>query len=122
MNATSLHDLQRAVRAAADPALEGDLEFRKMFGGMAAYVHGRPFALLSSVGLALKLPAEVQADLLTEPGARPLQFEEGGVVFKQYVIVPDDIVGDPEKLGYWIEESARYVVTLPAKRKKRGQD
>lgn len=118
MTSSSLPDMQRAIRAAADPALEPDLEFRKMFGGMAAYAHGRTFALLSSVGLALKLPPELKADLLTEPGARPLQFEEGGVVFKQYVIVPDEIVQDPEKLSYWIEESTRYVATLPLKARK----
>jgi TfoX/Sxy family transcriptional regulator of competence genes len=111
--------MQQAIRAAAGPALVPDLAFHSMFGGMAAYAHGRTFALLTSVGLALKLPPEVKADLLTEPGARPLQFDEDGVVFKQYAIVPEEIVGDPEKLSYWIEESTRYVATLPLKPSKR---
>lgn len=118
MVSSSVRDIQNAIRAAADPALIPDLAFHSMFGGMAAYAHGRTFALLSSVGLALKLPPEVKADLLTEPGARSLQFDEGGTVFKQYVIVPDEIVRDPEKLSYWIEESTRYVATLPLKGRK----
>ena len=116
---SSIRDMQHAIRAAVDPALLPDLVFHSMFGGMAAYAHGRTFALLTSVGLALKLPPEVKADLLTEPGARPLQFDEDGVVFKQYAIVPDAIVDDPEKLSYWIEESTRYVATLPLKARKR---
>lgn len=118
MNDT-LRDLQHAIRAAADPALVPDLTFHAMFGGMAVYAHGRTFALLTSVGLALKLPPELRTDLLTEPGARPLQFEEDGVVFKQYAVVPEEIVHDPYKLSYWIEESTRYVATLPVKKSKR---
>ena len=120
MPASSMYDMQRAIRAAADPALQPDLEFRKLFGGMAAYVHGRPFALLSSVGLALKLPAAAQANLLAAPGARPLQFEEGGVVFKQYVLVPDAWGQEPERLREWVEVSAKHVMTLPAKPRKRS--
>ena len=120
MPPSAIRDMQTAIRAAADPALLPDLVFHSMFGGMAAYAHGRTFALLSSVGLALKLPPEVQVDLLSEPGARPLQFDEGGVVFKQYVIVPEEIVHDLEKLSYWVEESIRYVATLPVK-KQRGR-
>lgn len=120
MLSPSIRAMQAAIRAAIDPALIPDLAFHAMFGGMAAYAHGRTFALLSSVGLALKLPPEAKADLLTEPGARPLQFDEGGVVFKQYVIVPDEIVNEPNKLSYWIEESTRYVATLPIKGRKRG--
>jgi TfoX/Sxy family transcriptional regulator of competence genes len=118
MTSSAIRDMQTAIRAAIDPALIPDLAFHSMFGGMAAYVHGRTFALLSSVGLALKLAPEVKADLLTEPGARPLQFEEGGVVFKQYAIVPEEIVSEPQKLNYWIEESTRYVATLPVKKRK----
>ena len=119
MVSSSVRDIQNAIRAAADPALIPDLTFHSMFGGMAAYAHGRTFALIISSGwLALKLPPEVKADLLTEPGARPLQFEQDGTVFKQYVIVPDAIVHDPEKLSYWIEESTRYVATLPLKPRK----
>ena len=118
MSSSTIRDMQTAIRAAAGPDLIPDLVFHSMFGGMAAYAHGRTFALLTSVGLALKLPPEVKADLLTEPGARPLQFDEDGVVFKQYAIVPEDIVQDPEKLSYWVEESARYVATLPRKPRK----
>ena len=119
MVSSSVRDIQNAIRAAADPTLIPDLAFHSMFGGMAAYAHGRTFALIISSGsLALKLPPEVKADLLTEPGARPLQFESDGTVFKQYVIVPEAIVHDPEKLSYWIEESTRYVATLPLKGRK----
>jgi len=118
MSSSTIRDMQTAIRAAAGPDLIPDLVFHSMFGGMAAYAHGRTFALLTSVGLALKLPPEVKADLLTEPGARPLQFDEGGVVFKQYAIVPEEIVHDPEKLSYWVEESTRYVATLPLKPRK----
>lgn len=118
MTASSLHDQQRAIRAASDPALEPDLEFRKMFGGMAAYAHGRTFALLSSVGLALKLPPDAQAELLAVPGARPLQFEEGGVVFKQYVLVPDGWVDQPEQLQESVARSVAFVMTLPVTRQK----
>jgi TfoX/Sxy family transcriptional regulator of competence genes len=120
MPSSAIHAMQAAIRAAIDPALIPDLAFHSMFGGMAAYAHGRTFALLSSVGLALKLPPDVQAELLAEAEARPLQFEEGGVVFKQYVLVPDVWIAEPARLELWVAQSVAYVMTLPVKGRKGG--
>jgi hypothetical protein len=72
------------------------------------------------VGLALKLPPDAQAELLAMPGARRLQFEEGGVVFKQYVLVPEAFVAEPDVLREWVEQSVAHVMTLPVKRRGRG--
>ena len=118
MTSSAVRAMQGALRAAVDPVLLPDLTFHSMFGGMAAYAHGRTFALLTSAGLALKLSPEAKAALLAEPGARPLQFEEGGIVFKQYVLAPDTWVEEPARLEPWVAESVAYVMTLPVKEKK----
>ena len=51
-------------RRLADAASGVDVTFKSMFGGACAYAGGKVFASLSDVGLALKLPAAGQAELL----------------------------------------------------------
>ena len=98
------------------PTLE--LSFRPMFGGVMIYSSGKPFASLAEQGLALKLNESDRQALLQEPGAEPLQ-HDGEAPSKQYVVVPAHILEDSERLGVWLERSASFVGSLPAKSKKK---
>lgn len=95
-----------------------DLEFRKMFGGTAAYARGRVFAIRSMPGLSLKLSGEDQAELLKEPGAAYLQHNPDEPVSKQYIVVPPHIWNDRNALGKWVEKSVNYAITLPLPKKR----
>ena len=92
-----------------------DLAFRPMFGGIAAYVDGKVFAMLSDVGLAFKLAAPDRDALLAVPGARPLQYDPYKPPSRSYVSVPDTMLADLPALAGWARRSARHVATLPAK-------
>ena len=111
-----LTEMQRQLELAAD-ALPPDLglRFRPMFGGAGVYAGDRIFAILLDAGLALKLPASAQADLLREPGATHLH--ESG----QYVVVPPDLRADPERLASWMTRSVEHARSLPAAKSRRRQ-
>ncbi|MDQ2800821.1 MAG: TfoX/Sxy family protein [Armatimonadota bacterium] len=104
----------RLSQAAEARALDGDLTFMPMFGGVCAYIGSRVFASLSDIGLALKLPAEAQAELLAEDGAKRLQYEPDAPPSKQYIVVPPPMQADPTALAGWLARSVGYVLALPA--------
>ena len=104
----------------ATEALPPDTEivFQSMFGGIGAKAQGRMFASLSDRGLALKLPEAELTALLAIEGAEPLQYEPDSPVSKSYVVVPPVFLEDTALLTTWAEKSVRYVLTLPAPKKR----
>jgi len=112
---SSLNQMEdRFSQAAEAHALDGELTFKPMFGGVCAYVSGRVFASLSDIGLALKLPPAAQADLLALDGAKRLQYEPDAPPSKQYVVVPPAMQADTDALAVWLGRSVEYVLSLPA--------
>ena len=113
----ALAPLAESVRDAADAvAPDAALRFRAMFGGATAYADDRPFASLSSVGLALKLAPADRDALLALPGAARLQYEPGAPVSRQYVVVPPALAADPDALAPWLRRSLDHVRAQPARR------
>jgi TfoX/Sxy family transcriptional regulator of competence genes len=90
----------------------GDTEItcKHFFSGAAAYADGAIFITLSPVGLALKLPWEDCAGLL-ERGAKPLKYFPKAPVKKGYVVLPDDLRGDPQAVALWISRSFDFVTS-----------
>ena len=89
------------------------VEVRHFFSGAAAYANGRICITLTGVGLAMKLPEDGRARLM-EQGAEPLRYFPKALLKKQYVILPDDVAGDPERLRFWARQSIDHVLILPA--------
>ncbi|MDB5418390.1 MAG: hypothetical protein JWP50_1809 [Phenylobacterium sp.] len=106
--------LQRVFETAAPPDME--LRFKPMFGGIMAYADGKAFALLSGVGLALKLSGDDYTGLLAVPGARPLQYTPDMPPSKSYVLVSDALLDDRDALRPWIVRGAANL--KPAKPRK----
>jgi TfoX/Sxy family transcriptional regulator of competence genes len=92
------------------PALPFPLTSRPMFGGTMAYADGRPFASLSSAGLAVKLPAGDQRRLLDERGGRRLRHAPDQPGSKQYIVLPRRIVDDDDALAEWVGLSGRHAM------------
>ena len=119
MNEPFLDEMQdRLSQAAEVHTLDGELTFKPMFGGVCAYVGGRVFASLSNIGLALKLPPEAQAELLSEEGAKRLQYEPDAPPSKQYIVVPPPMQEDTAALAAWLARSVEYVLAQPAPKPK----
>ena len=115
MSEPTLDTLKDQLSLAAEShTLDGELTFKPMFGGVCGYVGGRVFASLSDIGLALKLPPEAQAELLSEDGAKRLQYEPDAPPSKQYIVVPPPMQADLAALAPWLGRSVEYVLAQPA--------
>lgn len=96
-------DLEEAAGLLGQPH---ELRFRPMFGGLMAYFGEKPCAWLSADGLALKLAAADQSELLAQPGARRLVARSGAAPSRHYVLVPAAIHRDAARFAAWLERSA----------------
>jgi len=70
---------------------------------------------LTSRGLGLKLPKDSR-ELLISSGAMPLGISRTRLTKKDYVVLPRSLAGDMEALAPRINESIRFVRTLPKRR------
>jgi len=84
------------------------VECKRFFGGAAAYVDDRIFMTLTSVGLALKLPENDRALLMTI-GAKPLRYFSKAPIKKEYVILPHGTAKDDVALAALVKKSVSFV-------------
>jgi len=102
-----LTDLRALIdRLAPIAGVTHDLTCKHFFSGAAAYVEGRIFLTLTPVGLAVKLPP-ARRDAVLAAGGRPLRYFPKAPVKKDYVLLPDETIGDDRALAGLIAESAR---------------
>ena len=102
----ALKSIVERVGVAGDAA--DGISCKHFFGGAAAYVDGRIFMTLTTVGLALKLP-EDDRNRLFDQGGTPLRYFPRAPVKKDYVLLPDQVVNDDGVLGEWISRSIEFV-------------
>ena len=101
--------------AATHLGLPHDLRFLPMFGGLMAYFGEKPCAWLSTQGLALKLAATDQAELLAHQGARRFEARPGQPPSRQYIVMPPSLCSDTAQLAMWLERSAQ-AISIPKKK------
>ena len=87
--------------------LKADIICKHFFSGAAAYSGGQIFISLSPAGLALKLPEEMCAELISK-GATPLKYFAKSPVKKGYVVLPDSFRKNKKTLHKWILRSLDY--------------
>jgi TfoX/Sxy family transcriptional regulator of competence genes len=107
--------LNAAFRAAVDP-LPG-VTRRMMFGYPTAAVNGNMFACLLEDRMALRLESDDREALLQHEGAAPFEPIDGRP-WREYVVAPPQVVGDPGALAGWVWRAYDYAVTLPPKKKR----
>lgn len=114
MNPEYLSSLQ-SILYGVQPRLQRahDLQFKGVFGAVAAYVDGRIFVSFGKFGLALKLPPERCAALIAEGSAGPLRYFPKGHIKKSYVVLPERIMEDSPSLRELMNESMDYVTNHP---------
>ena len=119
----TLNDLKTHLAAAFDDGADRELSFHPMFGIVCAYVNGHVLAWVTKQGLALKIGPEIGKEWYKE-GARWLQFDADGPIFKSFFVVPQAVLSDEDKLAEWVQSSVEYVLSKPlpkerTRRKKR---
>jgi TfoX/Sxy family transcriptional regulator of competence genes len=103
---------------APDVSTTASLEIKHFFSGAAVYADGRICISLTPVGFALKLPEDVRDGLMKEKGTKNLQYFPKAPIKKDYVVIPQWLLDDRDRLRFWVEKSIEHVLTLPQPKKK----
>jgi TfoX/Sxy family transcriptional regulator of competence genes len=83
-----------------------DLRFKPMFGGLMAYFAEKPCAWLSADGLALKVAAADQEELLAIEGTRRFRHAPAASSSRGYIVVPPSLSHDTPRFSAWLARSA----------------
>ncbi|HEX4850141.1 MAG TPA: hypothetical protein VFV08_05000 [Puia sp.] len=82
-------------------------------------VNGHMFSFLDKKGeMALRLPEKLRSEFLDKFHTHLA--EQFGMVMKEYVVVPDDMLKQKVKLKKYFEDSYEYVSALKPKPTKKG--
>lgn len=91
----------------------GDVEERRMFGGIAFMVGGHMAVGLSGDVLMARVGTERHADALALPHVRPMDFT--GRPLAGYVYVDPPGIADDAALAAWVGWCAAHAAALPPK-------
>jgi TfoX/Sxy family transcriptional regulator of competence genes len=86
---------------------------RKVFGYPTAFINGNMFFGIFGESMFLRLPKELQEKMI-ESGGRPFEPMPGRPM-REYIALPDSVVGNRSELKGWIAKSLAYARELPIK-------
>jgi TfoX/Sxy family transcriptional regulator of competence genes len=98
---------------------DGRVERRKMFGYPCAFVNGNMFTGLHQDNLVVRLAEEDRQTLVDKKGAH-IFAPFPGRLMKEYVDMPEAIIGNDKELKGWLMRSLEYASALPPKGAKAG--
>jgi len=90
---------------------------RLTFGYPCAYINGHMVTGLFADKMFVRLSPDDESELLAIAGATsfsPMQNRP----MKNYVVLPESVLGSKKQLSMWISRSIDHVSSLPAKEKK----
>ncbi|WP_274361687.1 TfoX/Sxy family protein [Paenibacillus thermotolerans] len=90
------------------------ITIKPMFGALAGFIHGNMFTGLVGRHIFVRLPEVQRIQLLEQEGAAEFSPMPGRPM-KEYVTVPEQWRGEPEKIREWIAISLSWAETLPEK-------
>ena len=92
-----------------------------MFGGIAAKVNGRMFAALFGRGAIVKLSPDDQRAALSLDGAEPFDPMGTGRGMQETVLLPEQVMDEPDELRAWLRKALDHTATLPPKAKAKAK-
>ena len=94
-------------------------DYRKMFGYPAYFINGNMFTGIHGETLFLRLAdSDVQRIMKENSGVAFFEVMKGRPM-KGYVALPKSLYSQPGLFKKWVQESIRYVSSLPPKQKKK---
>jgi len=92
---------------------------RKGAGNPYTSINGNMFSYIPASGkMALRLPVGVREQFLEQ--YQTTLYEAYGIIQKEYVTVPDDLLGNTEELAPYLAQSLEYAKTLKPKPSKKA--
>lgn len=111
----------RVIVENLEPFLSAPLTFRFMFGGIMAYLDGKPFLTLYDGGVGIKLKETLFQELCAVEGAETVRYEPNDAPSKSYVKVPGEWLLDEfqadDLMVVWCRRAADQVLATPRKAK-----
>jgi len=96
-------------------AVEGT-DLKSNFGSAYTAVNGNMYSMISKHGVVgIRLPATEHADFLARYKTTIFRADPAWPPAKEYVAVPDGLLGDTEALRPWLEASLRHASALKPK-------
>ena len=92
-------------------------EKKKMFGSPVYFINRNMFAGVQADNLFIRLSEPDRAEILRTYDEVSIFEPVEGRKMKEYVVIPDSVMGNPEVLKEWLNRSFRYVSSLPPKEK-----
>jgi TfoX/Sxy family transcriptional regulator of competence genes len=91
---------------------------KPMFGHEVYWINGNMFTGVFESSIWMRLSPQDQTEFLGKfKDAK--EFEPmAGRPMKDYVVVPETVLGDSESVGEWMKRAYDYTATLPAKKPK----
>jgi TfoX/Sxy family transcriptional regulator of competence genes len=94
-------------------------EKKKMFKHEVHFLNGYMFSGANVNGIFVHTGKEAKETALdTESDVAPFEPLEG-TVMKEYLLLQEPIVSNPDSLKKWLDQSSRYLLSLPPKQKKK---
>lgn len=108
-----MYDLHLAERVRQALAGQPRVAERKMFGGLAFFVHGNMCCGIVGEDLMVRVGPQRYEEALAQPHARPMDFT--GRPMKGMVFVSPDGCRSGEDIKRWVKRGLDFVLTLPPK-------
>ena len=85
-------------------------ECKHFFSGAALYANGNICATLTPVGFGIKLPTESVTNVIDTGDGKELRYFENSPIKKEYVVLSQTVIDDPDRLKNLIRQSIAYVL------------
>ena len=96
-----------------------DVKKKKMFGCPVYFANDNMLAGVFENDIFIRLPEQDRQKIISENDeVTPFEPMKGRVM-KEYVVLPDSLINDPEKFHELLSSSYDHVSSLPAKKKKK---
>lgn len=85
-------------------------ECKHFFSGAALYANEKICATLTPVGFGIKLPVESVTNVINAGDGKELRYFENSPIKKEYVVITQAVIDDPDRLKDLIRQSIAYVL------------
>ena len=108
-------ELRELLAEAAAPFVS---QRKMMFGSPVHVLGGNMFTGVHQDSIFVRLPEE-DRDALLEEYDEAAPFEPmPGRAMKEYMVLPEAVINDPQELHRWLERAHRFAASLPPKQPK----
>ncbi|HEY4181397.1 MAG TPA: TfoX/Sxy family protein [Kofleriaceae bacterium] len=94
------------------------IETKQMFGAAVGMVNGQLFGGLWGNSIMVKLSPADSKEAAKLDGTYPFDPMQTGRQMMSALVLPDDVVDEPDEMRAWLKKAFEYTATLPPKRKK----